>query len=178
MRKKSKYKPKGVRLDNLTWVVAGMKKVGSLPSTGVVLKLKNHEALDAVLTGTGTREHLDILIAAVNMSEALVRVRDELGIDWTSEIEAAQDAIYTMGKRGATNNRFVFTGPEMTAVKLVMDLHDVQLDDCTVKEMEKALFIIEEEIRMSKARFIVPNPNKRKPKQIPIKFFFEEEHGT
>lgn len=175
MKKRSKYKPKGVRLDNLTWIVSGMKKVGSLPTTGVVLKLKNHEALDTILTGNATRDHLDILIAAVNMSEALVRVRDDLGIDWTNEIKAAQDAIYTMGKRGADFDRFVFTGPEMTAVKLVMDLHDAQLDDCTVKEMEKALFIVEEEIRMKKARFIVSNPGKRKPRQIPIKFVFEEE---
>jgi hypothetical protein len=43
----------------------------------------------------------------------------------------------------------------MTAVKLVMDLHDAQLDDCSVREMEQALFIVEEEIRMKKARPIV-----------------------
>lgn len=155
MRKRSKYKPKGVRLDNLTWVVAGMKKVGSLPTTGVVLKLKNHEALDAILTGQGTRDHVDILIAAVNMSEALIRVRDELGVDWANEIKAAQDAIFTMSRRGLEKGRFAFTGPEMTAVKLVMDVHDVQLDNCTVKEMEKALFIIEEVIRLKQARPIV-----------------------
>jgi hypothetical protein len=43
----------------------------------------------------------------------------------------------------------------MTAVKLVMDLHDTQLDHCSVKEMEQALFIVEEELRMRKARSIV-----------------------
>jgi hypothetical protein len=155
MRKKSKYKPKGVRLDNLSWIVAGMKKVGSLPTAGVALKLKNREALDSILTGQGTRAHVDILISAVNMSEALVRIRDDLGKDWAIEIKAAQDAIYTMGKRGVEKDSFLFTGPEMTAVKLVMDLHDAQLDDCCVREMEEALFIVEEEIRLKKARPIV-----------------------
>ena len=155
MRKKSNYKPRGVRLDNLSWIVAGMKKVGTLPTAGVALKLKNHEALDSILTGQGTKDHVDILIAAVNMSEALVRVRDELGIDWSNEIKAAQDAIYTMSKRGIERNRFAFTGPEMTAVKLVMDLHDEQLDNCVVREMEQALFIVQEEIRMKKARPIL-----------------------
>lgn len=155
MRKKSKYKPHGVRLDNMSWLIAGMKKVGTLPTAGVALKLKNHEALDSILTGVGTKDHVDVLIAAVNMSEALIRVRDELGIDWANEIKAAQDAIYSMGKRGVERGRFGFTGPEMTAVKLVMDIHDAQLDDCTVKEMEKALFIVEEEIRLKKARSIV-----------------------
>ena len=155
MRKKSKYKPHGVRLDNMSWLIAGMKKVGTLPTAGVALKLKNHEALDSILTGAGTKDHVDVLIAAVNMSEALIRVRDELGVDWANEIKAAQDAIYSMGKRGVERGSFGFTGPEMTAVKLVMDIHDSQLDECTVKEMEKALFIVEETIRLKKARPIV-----------------------
>jgi hypothetical protein len=155
MRKKSKYKPKGVRLDAVNWVLAGMKKVGTLPTAGVGLKLKNHEALDSILKGEGTRAHVDVLIHAVNMAEALIRIRDELGADWAQEIKAAQDAIYTMGKRGFEKGRFAFTGPEMTAVKLVMDIHDAQLDDCTVKEMEMALYIVAEEIRLKKARPIV-----------------------
>jgi hypothetical protein len=155
MKKKSKYKPRGIRLDNLSWIVAGMKKVGTLPTAGVALKLKNHNSLNMILMGNGTREHVDVLIAAVNMSEALIRIRDELGVDWKDEIRQAQDAIYTMGKRGIEKNSFLFTGPEMTAVKLVMDLHDAQLDDCSVKEMEQALFIVNEEIRLKKCRPIV-----------------------
>jgi hypothetical protein len=174
MRKKSKYKPRPVRTDNLNWILAGMKKVGTLPTAGIALKLKNHEALDSILKGQGTRDHVDVLIAAVNMSEALIRIRDELGVDWKAEIKAAQDAIYTMGRRGIEKDSFVFTGPEMTAVKLVMDLHDAQLDDCSVKEMEQALFIVQEEIRMKKARPIVEAP-KKKMRQIPMKFVFEEQ---
>lgn len=155
MRKKSSYKPRGVRLDNMNWILAGMKKVGTLPTAGVSLKLKNHAALESILTGQGTRADVDVLIAAVNMSEALIRIREDLGRDWAKEIRDAQDAIYTMSKRGVKKNRFAFTGPEMNAVKLIMDLHDTQLDECSVKEMEHALFIVAEEIRLKKARPIV-----------------------
>jgi hypothetical protein len=155
MKKKSKYKPRGVRYDNMSWLIAGMKKVGTLPTAGVALKLKNREALDSILTGHGTKEHVDVMISAVNMSEAMIRIRADLGRDWALEIRTAQDAVYAMGVRGHEKGSFVFTGPEMTAVKLVMDLHDSQLDDCTVKEMEQALFIVEEELRMRKARAIV-----------------------
>ena len=155
MKKKSKYKPRGVRYDNMSWIIAGMKKVGTLPTAGVALKLKNHEALDSILTGQGTRDHVDVIISAVNMSEALIRIRADLGRDWADEIRAAQDAVYSMGVRGHGKGSFVFTGPEMAAVKLIMDLHDSQLDDCTVREMEQALFIVEEELRMRKARSIV-----------------------
>jgi hypothetical protein len=155
MRKKSKYKPKGVRLDAVNWVLAGMRKVGTLPTAGVGLKLKNHEALDSIMKGEGTKEHVDVLIHAVNMAEALIRIRDDLGADWATEIRAAQDAIYTIGRRGVEKGRFAFTGPEMTAVRVVMDVHDAQLDDCTVKEMETALEIVAEEIRLKKCRAIV-----------------------
>jgi hypothetical protein len=139
----------------MSWLIAGMKKVGTLPTAGVALKLKNHEALDSILTGQGTRDHVDVIISAVNMSEALIRIRADLGRDWADEIRAAQDAVYSMGVRGHEKGSFVFTGPEMAAVKLIMDLHDSQLDDCTVREMEQALFIVEEEFRMRKARSIV-----------------------
>lgn len=155
MRKKSSYKPRPVRADNLNWILAGMKKVGTLPVAGVELKLKNHESLDSILMGNGTREHIDVLISAVNICEALVRIRDDLGLDWATEIKAAQDALYTMAKRGYEKGRFAFTGPEMTAIKLVMDIHDTQLDNCTVREMEQALFIVSEEIRQKKCRAIV-----------------------
>ena len=165
MKKRSKYKPRGVRLDNLSWIISGMKKVGTLPTAGVALKLKNHEALDSILTGHGTKEHVDVLISAVNMSEALIRVRDDLGCDWAEEIRAAQDAVYSMGVRGHEKGSFLFTGPEMTAVKLVMDLHDTQLDNCTVREMEQALFIVEEELRMRKARAIVKRKDALQPCQ-------------
>jgi hypothetical protein len=165
MKKKSKYKPKGVRLDNMSWLIAGMKKVGTLPTAGVALKLKNREALDSILTGQGTRDHVDVLISAVNMAEAMTRIRDDLGRDWAEEIRAAQDAIYAMGVRGYEKGSFLFTGPEMTAVKLIMDLHDSQLDACTVKEMEQALFIVEEELRLRKARAIVKRTGVPQPCQ-------------
>jgi hypothetical protein len=155
MRKKSSYKPRPVRTDNLNWILAGMKKVGTLPVAGVELKLKNHDSLNMILTGKGTRDHIDVLISAVNTCEALVRIREDLGLDWANEIRAAQDALYTMAKRGYEKGRFAFTGPEMTAIKLVMDIHDAQLDNCTVKEMERALFIVSEEIRQKKCRAIV-----------------------
>jgi hypothetical protein len=87
MKKKSKYKPKGVRLDAVNWVLAGMKKVGALPTAGIGLKLKNHEALASILKGQGPRAHVDVLIHAVNMAEALIRIRDDLGADWANEMK-------------------------------------------------------------------------------------------
>jgi hypothetical protein len=155
MRKKSKYKPKGVRLDNLTWVTAGLKRVGSLPSAGVELKLKNHEALEAVLKGYATRDHIDVLIAAFNVSEALYHVDPDLGEDWAEEIRDAQDSIFTMSRRGLDFGKFLFTGSEMSAVKLAMSVHNQQLDDCTVRQLEEALNYVAIRVKNKQARAIV-----------------------
>jgi hypothetical protein len=42
----------------------------------------------------------------------------------------------------------------MQAVNLGMDVHDAQLDECTVKQLEEALVIVEQEIRHKRARMI------------------------
>lgn len=154
MRKRSKYKPKGIRLDNLAWVSSGLKRVGSLPTAGVDLKLKNHEALESILKGNATRDHVGMIIAAFNIAEALYHVNPALGEDWADEIRAAQDAVYTMSRRSLTLNNFVFNAAEMAAVKLGMLVHNQQLDDCTVREMELAIDYVEARLKSKQARVI------------------------
>ena len=155
MRKKSKYKPKGVRYDNLSWIKAGFQKVGSLPKAGIGLKIKNHIALEAILKGEGTKDSVDELIAAFNMAEAIYRVNHDLGLDYAAEIRAAQDAIYSLGKRFLKTGKIGFTGPEMLAVREAMGIHDVQLDQITVKEMEKAIDLVNTVLLSKQARAIV-----------------------
>lgn len=155
MRKRSKYRPKAIRLDNLAWVAAGLKKVGTLPEAGVALKLKNHEALDSMLKGQGNREQLDVLLAAFNVAEALWRLNPNLGALHKADIQAAQEALYTMGQRYIRTKSMAFTATEMAAVKWAMQVHDAQLDACTVREMEKAIDLVQSEILSKNARVIM-----------------------
>lgn len=150
---RKKYKPKGVRLDVMAWVKSGMLPVSKVEHAGITLKIKNHAALANITQGKGTRDDIDIVIAAMNVTEALALLGQ--GKDWHAEIRAAQDAVLQMGKRGIANaDRFLFTGPEMQAVNLAMEVHDAQLDVCTVAELEKALKLVEQEIRHKRARAI------------------------
>lgn len=152
MRKRSKYRPKGVLPDTLTYVMSGFKKVASLPGAGVKLLTRNHAALDEILHGRGTHEHVDVIIAAMNMCETLAHMG--IGEDWIPEIMEAQAAIYKLAQRGISGKKFVFTGPEMSIVKQMMELHDRQLEECTVKQMEEALDVVNEFIRLGKAKKI------------------------
>lgn len=156
MRKRSKYRPKVQLPDPLNWVISGLRPV--LTATEVMdnVRIKNHLALRCVVEGTATRKDMDVLIEAFNITEALARVDPALGRDWATEIKAGQDALLSMCKRGVSlGDRFVFTGAELNAANTVMELHDAQLERCTVAQMEKAIGEVVKDIRNKKARAVV-----------------------
>jgi hypothetical protein len=152
VRKRSKYRPKGVILDPINHVLSGMKRVGDI-SAGTTLMLRNHTALEQVRKGEGTRQDVDMLIDAMNVTEGLAWLK--IGEDWHPEIRAAQDALLELGRRGAETGRFILRGPELTALNLGMEIHDAQLEACTIGELEKAMDLVTKLIRAGKARPIV-----------------------
>lgn len=153
-RKKSKYKPKIVRLDNMGYIMAGMIPMANLKDQLIALQLKNHLALEALRLGHAEKADIDTIVGAFNITEALAR--RGLGADYRQEIQEAQDALLTCAKRGVEMGyRFVVKGPELKSINFVMELHDEQLQIATVKELEQAMDLVNEFIRTKKARPIV-----------------------
>lgn len=149
-RKKSKYKPKGVRLDATTWVINGFRNISETGDAVLHLKIKNHESLECLRKGEATRLDIDAIISAFNMAEALARMK--IGEDYAAEIKAGQDALLAVAKRGLSrDDRFVLKAEELTAIVEVMLVHDAQLEITTIGELEKAMDIVVKEIRMRKA---------------------------
>jgi hypothetical protein len=62
-----------------------------------------------------------------------------------------------MGQRYGRTKIFAFTGPELMAVRLGMEIHDAQLDQCTVREMEAAIDFVHKEVLANRARQILTN---------------------
>lgn len=159
MRKKSKYKPKGVRLDVMSWLKSGMLRVTELEGGNIITqtRIKNHMAIEALRKAEATKDDIDALVSAFNMTEALAI--KGLGQDYRNEIRAAQDALLAIGTRSVDRKRFIGTGPELTAINLGMEIHDAQLDISTVAEVEAALDYVWEQIRLKKCR-VIPSPKK------------------
>jgi hypothetical protein len=151
MRKRSKYKPKGVRLDNMAWVQSGLRRVEDV-SASATIKIRNHDAMNTLRLGNATKAEIDIIIAALNIAEALAR--QGVGSDWLPELRAAQDALLTLARRGLTS-RFIVRADELTALNLAMEIHDAQLEAVTVKQLETAMDFVAETVRLKKARSIV-----------------------
>jgi hypothetical protein len=152
MRKKSKYKPKPINPDAHNWVLSGLKKLPEVGNVLTTLKIKTYAALDEIKAGRATTDHVDVIIAAMNMAEAYAMTGK--GEDWRDEIRAAQDALFTMAKRGLVKGRFLFTGQEMNAIALAVEIHGQQLDQSTVQELEKCVKIVSDEIKNKRARVI------------------------
>lgn len=153
MRKRSKYRPKGVIRDTMTWVQAGMKRVDSI-GAGTTLKIRNHDAMNNLRLGVATRREIDAVIDAMNVAEALCK--RGTGGDWLPEIQSAQDHLLTLARRGVTNGmRFIVRGEELKALNLGMEIHDAQLEAVTVKELEVAMNDVMENLRLKKMRHIV-----------------------
>jgi hypothetical protein len=143
-------------MDALNWVLSGLKPLNSAPVT-TDIRIKNHAAMDTLRRGDATLHDIDILIGAFNMCEGYVRLRPELGFDWLDEIQAGQDALHAVGKRGLESGRFILKAKELVAMNLVMEIHDTQLDQTTVRDMELVLDIIDREYRAKKMRAIKEN---------------------
>lgn len=154
MRKKSKYKPKPIRVDAINWVLDGLKAFNTTPHS-MVTRVRNHDAMDTLRRGDATRADIEVLIGAFNMTMAFVMLRPELGADWQPEIRAGLDALYAVGQRGAQSKRFILKAEELKAMNLAMEIHDAQLDKATVSDLEKALDIVAAEQLAKRTRAIV-----------------------
>jgi len=162
MRKRSKYRPKVVLSDPLNFVLSGLKPVRDLPGVYLSVQIKNRQALEQLRKGDATKQDIDLLIGAFNITEALAV--QGIGVDWLQEINEAQTALLELARKGvARNMRFIMTATQWEALKLVMDLHEEQLANATVYDIEKAHDFVQKVIRLGKARAIVES-RKEDPK--------------
>ena len=154
MRKRSKYRPKPVLQSPMDYILSGFKPVRELPGIYLDAQLKNRAALEQVRLGLATKEDIDMLIGAFNITEALAL--SGMGGDWKDEIREGQDALLELSRRGvARGMRFVMTAKEWEKLKLVMDLHEEQLAQATVHDIEKAHTFVYRVMAQGKARAIV-----------------------
>lgn len=137
MRKRSKYRPKGVRLDLIGYVTESLKPVAAHESYLIDLKIKNSEAMVALMRGTAVKADIDTLIAMSNIVEALYQLGfgseyKDVGID-------GREALLQIVHRAVETKRFVPTAEQIKALQMLMELHDAQMDVITIKDMERAL---------------------------------------
>jgi hypothetical protein len=119
----------------------------------VDLKIKNHGAMDSLTKGKAKHTDIDMLISMVNMTEAFARLG--FGKDYSDVVRDGLQALRDVGKRGAASGSFVLKAHEMNALNAAMELHDAQMDVVTLKDMDAAIALVQEEYRLRKMTPIV-----------------------
>jgi hypothetical protein len=140
-------------MNPIAYVMESMTPVAKRDTYLVDRKLRSHMALTNLTQGKATRTDMDDLIAVGNITEALYRIG--FGREHGDITQDGLGALLAVGKRGAENGRFILRAPEMAALNLLMDLHDAQMDVITIKDMEQALKLVDEEFKQRKMRPIV-----------------------
>lgn len=152
MKRNKKYKPKPVLTNPLGYVMEGMVPVTSYGDYLVDLNIKHHNALAQLTRGEAEKVHIDTLISGANMTEALFRL--DIGREYAEVMREGQDALYAVASRGAVHGRFILKAEEMQAINMMFELHDAQLSIATIKDIERAMAIVEKERRAKRMRAI------------------------
>ena len=137
MRKRSGYQPKPVRPDAHEHLINGFLPLRAATNEVMRLRVINHGAMERVVSGKATRAE------AVDLRNVFITARSlaEIGVgsDYLDEFKAAQMAVIALILRGQASGKYLFTGPELTAVNLGMEVHDLQMDNCTIEVFEQAI---------------------------------------
>lgn len=158
MRKRSKYRPKPVLRNPLGYVLESLTPVASHNNFLLDLKIKNHSAMAMLTQGKATRDDMDKLINMSNMTEALYRLG--FGTEYAAVIASGVPSLLAVCRRGAETNRFILRSEEMRALNDLMDLHDAQMDVITIRDVDKAVLIIERERQNKRTEYVVEKKDK------------------
>ena len=150
MRKRSKYRPKPVLVDPVGYLVESNTLIKDHGSWLLDWALKNNIAFGELLKGRASKTDMDTLVAARNITEALVVTLGGTDVDGTLVRSAA--ALIDICARSNAGKGTAMRAEEMQAMRDLMALHDELLEVVTVGQFEKALAYARKEITAGKAQ--------------------------
>lgn len=138
MRKRGKPRKRYTLVNPLEHVLHGFTPLRNVRTEVMDLKLKNHAALAALAKGEGKESDVLLIIQALNIASALIS--QKIGWEYEAEVVAAKHAVLALGERSLKlKGRYVLKGDELGLFNTALELHDAQLDVCTVEDMETAI---------------------------------------
>lgn len=136
MRKRSKYRPKPQLANPIDYVLESIKPVKDHDDYLLNIKLLATNAFAELSTGTAQKDHVDKLVAAHNIVQSLMHLG--YGSQFEAWTDRSKDALVAICERSKKLGRYVATGPELQALRDLLELHDSQMECITVKDMERA----------------------------------------
>lgn len=151
---RKKYRPKHVLQNPVSYVLESMTRVADHSFGLTALRIKNSQAMYALLHGGAMKDDMDKLVAMSNVTEALWEMG--FGVEYENVCIDGRYAILSIVNRATKHGKFTPTGPEITMLNTLMELHDAQMEVITVKDMERALDVIRHKIRTRRDTVLLP----------------------
>jgi hypothetical protein len=153
MSKRKKYRPKRVLVNPVAYVLEGLTPIATRTDEVLKLKVKHHYAMASLTKGVATKEDMDRLINMGNMTEAMFRLG--FGTEYADVVSQGMSALLAVCRRGAENSRFILRAEEMKALNMLLELHDAQIEIATFKDVDKAIALVERELKQKRMTNIV-----------------------
>ena len=151
---RKKYRPKHVLQNPVGYVLESMTRVADHDFDLTALRIKNSQAMYALLHGGAMKDDMDKLVAMSNVTEALWEMG--FGAEYQNVCIDGRYAILSIVNRATKHGKFTPTGPEITMLNTLMELHDAQMEVITVKDMERALDVIRHKLRTRRDTVVLP----------------------
>jgi len=152
---RKQYRPKKVLVNPVGYVLESLMPIRNHDFPLVDLKIKNHLAMTMLMQGKAKKAEMDILIAMSNVTEALWEMG--FGKEYQNVCIDGRYALLSIVNRATTHGRFTPTGPEITMLNTLMELHDAQMEVINVKDMERALELVRNRLRTDKRTVKLPS---------------------
>lgn len=138
MRKRSKYRPKPQYVNPVERALESVRPITQHDQYVTNLKVINMDALAALMKGEATRAHFNVLVAMHNVAEAMRKAG--VGPQFDAITDGSFEVLQAIAERKHRTGKFGATGPEIQALKDLLELHDAQLDaGVSVQKMEQIL---------------------------------------
>lgn len=133
-KRNKKYRPKPVAADPLKQFFGGMS--GDHVAHLQTLQARHHSAMAAIVEGYGTREHWDVLVAAINLGN--VMCEHGFGHEFQASMAEGCAALSEVGKRATRTGVFSFEANELHAINDALASHNAQLENARAVEINRA----------------------------------------
>jgi hypothetical protein len=145
MRKRSKYRPKPQYKNPVDSVIERLTPVRDHGAYLADLRIRNHQAMHALVRGTATVAEIGDLVGICNVAEGLLKTR-AIGAGHEDRVNDGVAAMKAVCVRHRRDGRVTLYAAEIEALNALLELADAQLECITVDDMDKVLkYVIAEQ---------------------------------
>jgi hypothetical protein len=126
------------------------------PSREIALRvlISLRSSIEALRAGRADRNDWEEIAFCINAAVVLSR-NFKLGDEYMGDLLASRDAALALGKRAAASGKFVATGPELNAIRLMADIFEAQIEAATSVQLDKSVDMVRAEQKRSPLYVII-----------------------